>query len=69
MRELASTLLLALIVGPLTGCVTYWRGQEMEADLKAQQAQIERANAENAELRRLLDELASRVGALEDAKE
>lgn len=41
MRTLLPLALLALLAGPLSGCVTYWRGQEMEADLKAQQAQIE----------------------------
>ena len=39
--------LLALAAVAQTGCVSYWRGQEIDAEIKAQQGQIEQINDGN----------------------
>ncbi len=64
-----SPLLLLLASAHLTGCVSYWRGQEMDADMKVQQAQIEQlidANRRGREkTARDLAALDARFGDLE----
>lgn len=41
MANLARSFLVPLVLLPLSGCVTYWKGQEMESDIAALQGQVE----------------------------
>ncbi|MCA9537298.1 MAG: hypothetical protein KC620_00335 [Myxococcales bacterium] len=54
---------------PLSGCVTYWRGQEIDAELKALQGQIEQINEDGRTHRQKRDEqfaaIEARIGSME----
>lgn len=62
-------LALAALVPTLSGCVTYWKGQEMDAELKALQGQVEQLVEDQRTTRekhqKTLESLDARVVALE----
>ena len=60
---------LAVLLPALSGCVTYWKGQEMDAELKALQGQVEQLVEDQRTTReknqKTLGTLDARVAALE----
>ncbi len=60
---------LALMLPALSGCVTYWKGQEMDAELKALQGQVEQLVEDQRTTRetnqKAIGGLEARVAALE----
>lgn len=68
-RTLLFKLVLALTAGATSGCVSYWRGQEIDAELKALQGQIEQGNDSSRKAReksgRDLAALEGRIAELE----